>query len=499
MYHACRIFYIALCSIVFFFAPLLVRAEIADYAGQCTSNITGSSMEFGEQYFRIKNLPIKSTSGELIQPFTSCKDITPQKLYGTCLCGLIGAGAVSSLTDLIPGVPIFTDPSGLKYAFKTLTPAQTDCAVFSDTFQKIAPAGTYLAKGCTWKIPEGYKLDEAGDVTKQIKWQPVAPELAINIPGFKGFSQLAPEQESGGRAVYVSYLAEYLAALYRFLISIVGIISAVLVMVGGFQWIIAGGNSAQRSSARERVEGALVGLVLAVGSYLVLYIINPDLVKFKSLRIPIIENVELEDAEFPARGGFVGTPKALSNTIYDAMFQKFAGCIGMDWRVYKVLAHHESGLNPTAKSPKSSATGLFQVLKGYCPKILKKVSWDMYCENPGLTNPAVNTAIVTHGHFKMALNTINGLCGSAGANEKLHMLLFNNGSGPGALKKAIKNYGCDTKKWETHPDIFHAASYANGVKTVKTMRSLGVENLTGPKNDAQCPFTSGATPTDFPL
>ena len=129
--------------------------------------------------------------------------------------------------------------------YYTSTPDQATCATLSAYLK----GNNFSETKCAWT---GYGEEEK----KAIIWKPVAPELAINIPGFKGFSTLAPEQEAGGRVVYISYLAEYLAALYRFLISIVGIISAVLIMVGGFQWIIAGGNASQRSSARERIEGA---------------------------------------------------------------------------------------------------------------------------------------------------------------------------------------------------------------------------------------------------
>ncbi|MBI5230534.1 MAG: hypothetical protein HY981_04530 [Candidatus Magasanikbacteria bacterium] len=457
------------------FLPLSVQADFG-YC-QCTLsdgisvNVKVASLGCNSE---LPGAQLTNLKGNTEKIFSSCVEINKSDTWSPCTCKL---------------------QSGLGLDTNRLTPSQDDCSAFSNYLIK----NNFSTEQCVWKTPEGSKPDGEGGITKKIEWKPVAPSLAINIPGFKGFSSPQPQQEeAGGGVVYVSYLAEYLAALYRFLISIAGVISAVMIMVGGFQWIISGGNSAQRSSALERIKGALVGLVLVIGSYLVLYIINPDLVRFQSLRIPVVENVSLEDAEFPDRGEPTGTPKALSNTTYDALFQKFAGCIGMDWRVYKVLAFHESRLNPAAKNTKGSATGLFQVLKGYCDKVLKKVGWDEYCVNPGLTNPAVSTAIVTQGHFKMALNTINGMCGSAGANDKLHMLLFNNGSGPGALRKAIKNYGCDTKAWEAHPEIFHAASYGNGVKTVQTMRSMGVENLTSPKNDAQCPFNTGAKPSDFP-
>ncbi|KKU13678.1 MAG: hypothetical protein UX20_C0016G0026 [Candidatus Magasanikbacteria bacterium GW2011_GWC2_45_8] len=416
---------------------------------------------------------LRNLTGDQVKIFSSCVEINKSDTWSLCTCKLQdGLGSISNRR----------------------TPSQNDCSVLSSYFIK----NNFSTDQCVWKIPKGYKPDDSGDIAKKIEWKPVAPSLAINIPGFKGFSSPTPQQEDDVKVVYISFLGEYLAALYRFLISIAGIISAVMIMIGGFQWIAAGGNSSQRASALERIEGALVGLALVIVSYLVLYIINPDLVRFQSLRIPVVENVPFEDAEFPTRGELIGTPKALSNTTYDTLFQKFAGCIGMDWRVYKVLAFHESRLNPAAKSSKSSATGLFQVLKGYCPKILQKVGWDGYCSNPGLTNPAVSAAIVTQGHFKMALNSINGTCGSASANDKLHMLLFNNGSGPGALRKAIRNYGCDTKNWEAHPEIFKAASYANGVKTVNMMRGMGVQNLTGAKDTSQCPFNTGAKPSDFP-
>ena len=227
--------------------------------------------------------------------------------------------------------------------------------------------------------------------------------------------------------------------------------------------------------------------------------------QFKSLKIPIVQKVPIEDAEFGERGEITGgVPKNLNNAVYDDMFKKFAGCIGMNWQVYKVLAYHESRLNPSAKAeptrnnPNASATGLFQVLKGYCEPVLAKVAWDQYCENPGRTNPALNTAIVTRGHFPLAINTVKEKCANASVDDQLHMLLFNNGSGPGALRKAIDNYGCDMKQWEAHPEIFKAASYSNGVKTVKLMRDMEVDSLFGPKDTAHCPFNTGEKPSNFP-
>lgn len=76
-------------------------------------------------------------------------------------------------------------------------------------------------------------------------------------------------------------LADYLNVVYNFLISIVGVVAAVMIMWGGFGYLTAGGDAGRVKVARERIGNALIGLILALSSYVILNTVNPELVKLK--------------------------------------------------------------------------------------------------------------------------------------------------------------------------------------------------------------------------
>ncbi|MBI4280626.1 D-alanyl-D-alanine carboxypeptidase family protein [Candidatus Uhrbacteria bacterium] len=117
----------------------------------------------------------------------------------------------------------------------------------------------------------------------QIKFQEIKPALQVPFPGVQLSSVFADQAN-----LYVSYLPEYIAAGYSYLVGIAGILAAVMIMYGGTKWIFAGGDSSKITTARETIVHAVIGLVLALGSYLILFSINPDLVKFKALKLLFI-------------------------------------------------------------------------------------------------------------------------------------------------------------------------------------------------------------------
>ncbi|MBU0660680.1 hypothetical protein KKG22_00705 [Patescibacteria group bacterium] len=130
------------------------------------------------------------------------------------------------------------------------------------------------------------------------------PQPKINIPGLT-FSE--PKVIEEGNTTYLSlpYLSEYIAQMYKFSVIAAGIIAVIMIIVGGFQITMSGGNSEAQSSAKKRITGALVGLVLAAGSYTILYTINPELVSLNNLRVQYVEKENL--ADFIRDFGFSGT------------------------------------------------------------------------------------------------------------------------------------------------------------------------------------------------
>lgn len=78
----------------------------------------------------------------------------------------------------------------------------------------------------------------------------------------------------------------YLSAIYKFGIWAIGIAALLMITIGGYMYITSAGNNTSMEKAKGVITDAIVGLVLALTAYLLLYIINPDLVKIQ--RLPII-------------------------------------------------------------------------------------------------------------------------------------------------------------------------------------------------------------------
>lgn len=77
-------------------------------------------------------------------------------------------------------------------------------------------------------------------------------------------------------------IADYVRAIYTFAVGAVGIVAAVVLMIGGLMWITAGGNASNVSEAKSMITASLTGLVLVLVSYLLLDQINPALVNLKA-------------------------------------------------------------------------------------------------------------------------------------------------------------------------------------------------------------------------
>jgi len=105
------------------------------------------------------------------------------------------------------------------------------------------------------------------------------PTLQINIPTVNFGSDKG------------LWIGEYISGIYKYAIGIIGILAAVILMFGGLLWLTAGGNTGQVTEAKEWIKASLTGLIIALSSYMILYVINPDLTTFKSLSIENIKNV----------------------------------------------------------------------------------------------------------------------------------------------------------------------------------------------------------------
>jgi len=118
----------------------------------------------------------------------------------------------------------------------------------------------------------------------EIKSSSVIPDFnfQIPIPGLSA-ADLRPTVE--GNKIVFHGLANFIVAAYRYLVGATAILAVFFIAFAGLKWMLAGGNSSNVSKAKEDISNALVGLLLVLGSYFILYTINPNLVNLQPISI----------------------------------------------------------------------------------------------------------------------------------------------------------------------------------------------------------------------
>ncbi|MBU0661049.1 pilin [Patescibacteria group bacterium] len=84
----------------------------------------------------------------------------------------------------------------------------------------------------------------------------------------------------GGKTTF-SNMGEFIQIMYRYGLQIAGILAVIMIIVGGFQWTMSGGNASIIGEAKKRITGAVIGLVIAALSFTILQTINPQTTSFR--------------------------------------------------------------------------------------------------------------------------------------------------------------------------------------------------------------------------
>ncbi len=116
-------------------------------------------------------------------------------------------------------------------------------------------------------------------------------DLLLQIP-IGGKTSITPCIPSGEKALSCGGIGDYIVLAYTWIIGAVGLVSMVTFTYAGLLWLLSRGNSGQVKTAQKVLTDTIAGLVLALSSYLILYTINPNLVKFRPLVIGKIEPLE---------------------------------------------------------------------------------------------------------------------------------------------------------------------------------------------------------------
>jgi|GEM_PF-4079553 len=90
-----------------------------------------------------------------------------------------------------------------------------------------------------------------------------------------------------------SLIAEYIIAIFKYAIGVIGIIATIVLMIAGIRWLTAGGNSGAIGEAKTMMSGSLIGLILTFCSFILLSTINTSLVNPRIQSIGVIGKQDL--------------------------------------------------------------------------------------------------------------------------------------------------------------------------------------------------------------
>ncbi|MFH0846354.1 MAG: pilin [Patescibacteria group bacterium] len=87
-------------------------------------------------------------------------------------------------------------------------------------------------------------------------------------------------------------LGVYLKGVFNFGIGIASALAVLMIVIGGFQYMTQEAISG-KTDAKIKIQNAVIGLILALTSYLILYTLDKDLVTFDfEEKLPAIEKIE---------------------------------------------------------------------------------------------------------------------------------------------------------------------------------------------------------------
>lgn len=133
------------------------------------------------------------------------------------------------------------------------------------------------------------------------------PELVVPFNNFKDLGAVTEQpcydDETAAKkgiakadvptCLVIPWLVTYINNAYRYSVVIGSIIAVVMMMIGGLMYMMAGLNQSLVGRAREYMVGAATGLALLLGSYMLLNVINPNLVHLKPIKVEIVKKAVL--------------------------------------------------------------------------------------------------------------------------------------------------------------------------------------------------------------
>lgn len=324
--------------------------------------------------------------------------------YTTC-----GEVSTPTLAVNCKFTPKRSDGTALDGAWETLTTSESECQNLCD-----GAAGRGLCSSWCGTMFDALCCDEtkttceatnlAAATPPATPFDSITPSLEIplpTLPSFSEFTDLTLQGEAPNRYLWIPWIGQYIAAIYKYAIGIVGILAGIMIVVGGLLWLTAGGSAERVSTAKSFIESSLVGLVIALTSYMLLYVINPNLVGFESLKVKYVERIptnEIVSNLLSTTETFTGDPE--SNRPAP---QSFPDC------PIDLSAPHVEGEGPNNPRAQEFKQKIMTVITGVTPreKVVQLAQAALKCG-------------VTLGSCGKFSENINALAGISGRGSSLH-------------------------------------------------------------------------------
>jgi hypothetical protein len=97
------------------------------------------------------------------------------------------------------------------------------------------------------------------------------------LPGVKA-ADYTNQEKIPGASGQTACFPDYLKQIIGFGFAVIGILAMFMICIGAYQYLMAAGNIGKLENAKETIASALLGLVLGLTAWIILYKINPDLV-----------------------------------------------------------------------------------------------------------------------------------------------------------------------------------------------------------------------------
>ena len=116
----------------------------------------------------------------------------------------------------------------------------------------------------------------------------IIPTLKLQVPIDK-LTEITSQELKEGRGIQT-----FIVAAYQWTLGFVMILAVLALTFAGLVWMTAAGGKERVGKAKEIIKNTLVGLVLAIGSYVILAALNPKLIELPALRLETVQKKELK-------------------------------------------------------------------------------------------------------------------------------------------------------------------------------------------------------------